>query len=577
MKENKFDFNALYKAVFESKKVKFDSERDYYTILLDFPHLPTPFMDKGKDYFGSLIEKIKLHVPDDAIEEVHIGEEEAPAELQGRLLRIKDVVGDLDFNLNGRDQPRCNFILTLHLSAVDMDLSPLETVLDVLKRVRDAGDEICLILTVPARMAGGEALLRRVSGMLPDYVLPFIFSVYDSAFRRHALLDSVGAAIILSSSVEQRRAFASHTQENARNVESYMYGLSEEGRKSFLEEPQINWMTMYCRYHDTKLDFLLWYCEQLRKSVVRIDDQAIMDMANQAYDAVHLPRDKKKSIATLRRSLGMIPRVDKIGMSRETNATLDMLFSRLYGPDGMRTVDFSLKATLSMMGTTFVEDGIAKGAQAFLNGIGSYECDDVYSTAVEFLQNYILTIQNDCKQKQKTLRSKMDDEHDMSLIDSTALPEYIEKYIELYDLSKKEDFWQDVLNYIMRKTPDCEAILARVAQRKVQLASIGIEFQNSDAKSDHPMVTIPAKKPDDILGAALNEAFCAQIGADFERAVAADEKEPTFTGDCSTVFALDVIPNTYTEFPIHFRNDTYSIEGVMRSGQYLIYLEKGES
>lgn len=577
MKDNKFDFNTLYKAVFKSSKKKFDSERDYYTILLDFPHLPSPFMDKGKDYFGSLIEKIKLHVPDDAIEEVHVGQEESSADLQNRLRKIKDIVGDLDFNLNGRDQPRCNFIIMLHLNDAQMSLEPLDHIIGVLKQVKADEDEVCLILTMPARMTGGEELLHSIAKLLPLYVTPFIFSVYDSAFRRHALLDSVGAAIILSSSVDERKVIRENMRINARNVENYIYALSEEGQRSFQNEPPIQWMTMYCQYHDTKHDFLIWYCEQLRLKAACIDDNIIMDLATHTYDTIHIPREKRKSINVLQRALNMIPLVDKTGTVRETNTTLDLMFSRLYGAEGVKTVDFSLKATLSMLGSTIVEDGIAKGARTFLSGIGSYNCDDVYTTAVDFLQNYIITIQNDRNQRQKALEARLHDEHELSLIHGQVLPDFIERYIELYDVGKKEDFWQDVLSYIVRRPPDCEEILAHVAQRKVILASINAEFLNSDIKSSHSIVAIPSKKPDEIIEACNNEEFCTQIGMAFDKTVAEGKNSINMTGNCSTIFALDIIPNTYTEFPIHFTNDTYSIEGIARNGQYLIYLEMGES
>jgi len=554
------NFNSLYNAVFNPTYPEFDSEKDYYNIIIDTPEFKPLFHEvssklntlMNRDAFTYYHSENKSDLSQDCIEE-----------------QISSITEMLDSKIQGVLPARRFCILTYF----DDNSRDIDFVINTITNLRrEPKDIVTLIVCMSKQMQDKCNFLTEFANQLVNkapYVDWYFFSDLNTTYYRRMLTYSIcgtiinGANILLQKQRKNRKISADN------NTMNYVDSQLGEGGKAYVASlPPISWSTVCYKYYDRQHDFLSKYildtCNNLRK----ITPQYFGDLLDSIYRN-NIPKIEAGTVREiLNRSISMMPFVIPSVHKNSINRLYDY-FNIAYGVNGPFVVELTFKATLTGIYNYSITDTVVECTKQIFINCSKFAEDGIYDIVCNMLEQRISNLQSTIKAINSSINLILDEDITYGS-HSDTLDKYIDKYNQLYVNQKEEAFWVEVLRIIKSHPKDYSQYCEMASNYHKEIMDLIKSFPSVNS-FDNVKMDVVELTAADILTLDQNTEICKYIQKQYEF-INQERFRKNSPQDCSAVLDIEFDPHFYSYFEVNYSNEAYELCGIEANGKYLAYI-----
>ncbi len=341
--------------------------------------------------------------------------------------------------------------------------------------------------------------------------------------------------------------------------------MGEEGRKIIRSKQPMIWSGISADYNDSKVIFLKQYVRGLYDNIALLDSFDFYAECNACYSRIIGLENDFELEKLLRHAVKCIPMVTN--SNPVGDLSLENYFIQIYGNDGPTLVDLTLRVNLSMQ-PKYPFEFIETAAKSIFDSVKIYHSEDLCSEVIKKLADYInnelnLTI----AERQQSINSYVRNTE----YSSVELNEYIKKYIDYYSLIRKQEFWEDVLDYFKNHS-DVFADACKISKQSGEYLTKWINSHMFDKPLDN--IEYPKYTAYQFMTLEENQALCTAIAEEYSRYVERNVINVEGVGELQ-----DIYPSFFPEINICFQDyryecsirNTYRLKIHQRIGKYFVF------
>lgn len=483
------DIDLLFSKVFSSNTINFDPNKYNYTYLLKC---------RGNNaIFDKLTSRSKSYMGQYALCSIDLNNDDINRYIQAFInsrYRNHLIVFCMDFANNERYE----------------DVFPIDYYRET-RKIRESyarDDQIVTIAVLPKEKDRMQAALNFLENNLSNGDVLYLF--IENEYIPNQIHNNMCATIQIHSSRANCNAFkmlqtATSVQEQ-RTAQNIPYVKEEVQRRK-----EITVSMLGSAFYSPKMDYLNKFINILCKKsknftqeeCIRLCDTLYNYNIENTYDVTFMNQLAKAAV-------NGIPHIKKEQDKSNFNS-LKSYFFDAFGVKGTNIVELSMKVTLTMHLKGFSEQQMRDIAMKLFASSKKFHCEDLYGVIMDSCLSHIDTI------KKSIENMKFEIEKFMSIADSafeydTVLSRYVGKYIELFKLQRRRDFWKNIVMLIKEE----KHLFDEMCNNAKLLCQQLMDLQNQTNLTTESIVSIeesrvPQYAAADIINLHNDQSICSKI------------------------------------------------------------------
>lgn len=558
--------NDLINRVFQTSTQGYDFDTRYYTFAF---FLNSPY----DQFFPAVDQKLRLRMGTDVLTILDASERD--------LASIHSEFHDIyDSHCEKYYHPSFNYVFVCAIDSTEQSQEKLVQMLDWIAGIRKIRDTVTVILTVPLAGDTIQSLAELPDKIFEDNrVYLYTITRQMSVVRKNTLTDAVAGVTIIGSYRDMVVEHDRRMSQAAEKVNQFRNRVTDESLLAKLKTSENKqWSSMHCKFFDCRLDLFFAYCQEMCSKTKTLDRDTVYKIMEDLYSQVKIEPDSMKPL--LLQAIRMLPRVYPPAKKRnaESDPSLEVRFERLYGRNGHKVVNLSLKTTLAHMQGTAHRMSMSYYVVEMFRRFLPYRLPGSSGNLLEefkrYLNDYISELSKSMESKEYRLVEvlRKAQEIDDSTIEGALTP-YIRAYLEMHMLHTKIRFWMDVRSFLIAPNEEIVSVCDEAVNNTAQIQEFEKQCaENRFADGNYEQISVDECTVLDVLG-FLNGDAAAEKRYQAIRDLAQKKQLTDFMdidNRIEDIFGCDLIRYVYEDQPVQFVSDTYTIRAYERNGKYMI-------